>query len=104
MKRALDPKSRVLTEWLPTVAAYCNWIHVVCDSAGNVAQLSLSFVGADGTLPPPAALSDLPRLQVCTWKAACGPAGFRTACVRRLAGRAGRRYRPRVCIPTALCC
>jgi len=36
---------------------------VVCDSAGNVISLTLSYLGLEGSLPPASAIADLPRLE-----------------------------------------
>jgi len=57
----------MLVGWTPVTGPYCKWINVLCDSAGNVVRLTLSFLGLDGTLPPAAALVDLPRLEVRHW-------------------------------------
>ena len=63
LKASLDPSGQALALWkAPT--PYCQWAYIVCDSAGNVARLTLSFIGLSGSLPPASALQGLPQLKV----------------------------------------
>ena len=64
IKAAVDPKGAALAGWAPGQGTgYCKWANVVCDGAGNVVALTLSYLGLDGALPPASALKALPRLE-----------------------------------------
>lgn len=54
----------MLPIWTPSAGPYCEWVNVVCDEAGNVLRLTLSYLNLDGSLPPAKVLQDLPRLEV----------------------------------------
>lgn len=58
----MDPKTQMLLDWDPKAASYCKWANVICDSAGNVIKLTLSYLGLDGAMPPAEAVMDLPLL------------------------------------------